>query len=188
MKLLSIAVAAAAMACAAGAAEAQTSGGRQPGAFIGVGVGSFAFEAPLGDIYGSGGIELRGGYNVNKYLAVSAEALFPSQQYEGDGGRLYVSDVAKTKSVYGLFVEPRLPIGNVFGIYGRIGYVSASVKDVPTGSFGYYLRDQALNGLAFGGGVDVDLGKHVTIAFDLQMYDTDANEAGGAGLILKGRF
>lgn len=187
MKLLSIAVAAAAMACAAGAAEAQTSGGRQSGAFVGVGVGSFAFEAPMGDIYGSGGIELRGGYNINKYLAVSAEALFPSQQYEGDGGNLYVSDVAKTKSVYGLFVEPRLPIGNVFGIYGRIGYVVATVEDVPTYSR-YYLDDLTMNGLAFGGGVDVDLGKHVTIAFDLQMYDTDAKEAGGAGLIVKGRF
>lgn len=204
MKFLgsSAAAAAAAALFISGAAEAQRADaglttpapkseqhGRQSGFFAGVGVGSYAYESPDLGTYGSGGIEVRAGYNFNKYLSVSGSAMVPTSHYKDESYNFTIATIGKVKSAYGVFVEPRLPLGDVFGLFARVGYVSAKLEDVPERRpmGNYALIDHDNSGLALGAGIDFDIGRHVTVALDLTTYNADL-KAAGAGLMAKARF
>lgn len=165
-----------------------TERGRQAGFFLGGGAGSSAIDDPvLGETYGFGELQIRGGYIFNKYLSVSAQAAIPLESYEsGNGGGLYLSDDVELNSELGIFLEPRLPLGDVVGLYARVGYISTEFTFYD--QFGGGEFDLSSEGIAYGVGIDFDFGRHVTLAFDLTAYDTDFNSAGGAGIIVKGRF
>lgn len=163
--------------------------GRQPGLFAGVGIGSYAYDSPDLGAYAAGGIEVRGGYNFNKYVSVSASALLPTSYFQDDSYNFTTATVGKVKSNLGVFVEPRLPLGDVVGLYARIGYVASKLEDVPERRSGgsYALVDHDQSGLALGAGIDFDIGRRLTLSFDVTSYNTDL-KAAGAGLTLKGRF
>lgn len=195
MKLIVLALAAT-VACAAAHAQSATQApaaqGRQPGVFLGAGIGSFAFQDDAGTTYGVGGLEVRGGYNFNKYLGLSVEALFPSQTYEGDGTSLYYTDNIDVDPAYGIYLEPRLPLGRVVGLYGRVGYFNTTIKNVlvnyGNGGCCRPPHNESVSALAYGGGIDFDFGGSVTIALDLTGYSSNIDSTAGAGLMLEKRF
>lgn len=180
-------------AIAAGSAApalAETGDWRQAGFYLGAGpAGSAIGNDAADEAIGFSSIQLRGGFILNKYLSFEGQAALPlGNALLVDDGFNDIEEVedVELKSEYGLFVQPRLPIGKSAGVYARLGYMSQTVDfntDGPGPSF-----EVESDGAAVGLGVDFDIGRHFTIAIDYTVMDSEYDAAASGGLFLKGRF
>lgn len=163
---------------------------RQPAFYLGAGpAGSAIGNDAADEAIGFSTIQLRGGFVVNKYLSFEAQAALPlGNALLMDNGFDSIEEIddVELKSEYGLFVQPRLPIGKSAGLFARVGYMSQTVEFNAVGPGPAFEVES--DGAAVGLGVDFDIGRHFTIAIDYTVMDGEFDAAGSGGLFLKGRF
>lgn len=171
-------------------AMAETGDWRETAFYLGAGpAGSAIGNDAADEAISFSSIQLRGGFILNKYISFEAQAALPlGNALLVDDGFNDIEEIedVELRSEYGLFVQPRLPIGKSAGIFARLGYMSQTVEfntDGPGPSF-----EVESDGAAVGVGVDFDIGRHFTIAIDYTVMETEFDNAGSGGLFLKGRF
>jgi len=180
-------------AIAAGAvapAFAEEGGWRESAFYLGAGpAGSAIGNDDADEAIGFSSIQLRGGFIVNKYISFEAQAALPlGNAILVDDGFNDIEEIddVDLKSEYGVFVQPRLPLGKSVGIFARLGYMSQTVEFSSNGPGGPFEVES--DGPAVGLGIDFDIGRHFTIAVDYTVMDTEFDNAASGGLFLKGRF
>ncbi len=104
-----------------------------------------------------------GGYKFNENFAVEANYT--------DLGRIDFNGVSAKNKVYSLDGIARAPLGNNFGVYGKVG-VAYAQRDFNNG-----LGDEDKTGLKLGVGVDYALTKNVSLRAEATRFNNmpDAN-------------
>jgi opacity protein-like surface antigen len=150
------AVAAAAMLAAPTAAHAQW--------YANLGYSQYEIDDADAEV---GGVTGRLGYNLTPNFGVEGEATFGVDDDDG----------VELDNALGAFAVGRIPLGQNFGIHGRVGYSTVEV-DTPLGA----IDD---DGVAYGAGVSWQATPGLGIRADYTRFEGDADADGGslAGVI-----
>jgi len=97
----------------------------------------------------TGGITVKGGYNLNKYLGIEARGV--STNIKDDGAKV---------SHYGAYIKPMIPITEDIKTYGLIGYGKSKTSGK--------LRNSDVQGFSWGLGVNYDMTNRVSFFIDYQ--------------------
>jgi opacity protein-like surface antigen len=142
------AVAAAAMLAMPGVASAQN-------VYANLGYTQYDFDGAE-----VGGVTGRLGYNFNQNFGVEGEATFG---VDDDAG-------VELDNSLGAFAVGRIPLGNTFGVHGRVGYQTVDL-DTPGGG----VDD---DGVAYGGGVSWQATPGIGIRADYTRFEGDLDSDG----------
>jgi outer membrane immunogenic protein len=149
------AVAAAALFAAPGMASAQNW-------YAGAGYTQYDFSDADAEV---GGITGRVGYNFTQNFGVEGEATFGVDDDDG----------VELDNAVGAYAVGRIPLGNTFGLHGRVGYQNIEL-DTPTGG----VED---DGVSYGAGVSWQATPGLGIRADYTRFegdeDADAITLGG---------
>ena len=110
---------------------------------------------------------LRGGTELNPYLAVEAQAGLGTQSdvYAASG----VNFDIKVESFYSLFVRPQISINDIASVYGLVGgtYIDVSSSSNNAG----FPSDKGFEkSFSYGAGVDFNISKNVRLNADYIQY------------------
>lgn len=148
------AVAVAAMLAAPNAAHAQW--------YAGAGYTQYEFDnAEVGGVTG------RVGYNFTPHFGVEGEGTFGVDDDDG----------VELDNAVGAYAVGRIPLGNTFGVHGRVGYQTIDV-DTPLGG----VED---DGVSYGGGVSWQATPGLGIRADYTRFegDNDADSISLGGVV-----
>ncbi|MDO5691787.1 MAG: porin family protein [Pseudomonadota bacterium] len=170
-----LAVATLALLCATGV-QAQTAATQGTGVYTELGYSFLRFKdgntGGLKSFKGNGGM-LRGivGYNAHENLAVEGMVGLGVSGKKSRLGEDFYS--AKPKNMFGVFVKPKVALGDSAELYGRLGYASAKFDG----------DDKRRNGVAWGLGAAYRFTPELSITADYMRYHSK-NSAALDGLTL----
>jgi OOP family OmpA-OmpF porin len=158
---------------AALAAQADT----QPGFYVGAGVGTTKVSDDAFD--GSGiddsdtGFKLFGGYDFNQNFAVEVSYLDLGEASISDAGdSLTVGVTALTASAVG-----RLPVSDMFALYGKLGYASYDVKArFSVAGFGSGSGSDSDSDLIYGVGGALSFGGNFEARLEYEALNVDGGD------------
>ncbi len=144
--------------------------------YVGIDYQMGTFEAAGGIEAEPSAIRLRGGTEINPYLAVEAQVGFGA-----DSDKLAKQGVVfdvKMDSFYALFVRPQISLGSVASIYGLVG---ASYVDLSANSNNAVIAsdDGFRHDTAFGAGLDFKVYKNVRLSVDYIEYLSEYSAISG---------
>jgi opacity protein-like surface antigen len=133
-------------------------GAQAQGMYAGLGYSKFALEG--------GGVSLKPslatlklGYEMSPYLAVEGRI--------GAGGTsdtLKINGVSvdmNLESFYAVYAKGTLPLGEMFGVYGLVGYNSVKGK---ASAGGYSVTTDSQSGGSYGAGVEINFTKSMSLS------------------------
>jgi opacity protein-like surface antigen len=127
-----------------------------------------------------GGLELKAGWQFNRYFAVEAEYSFGIVSKSYAQGPFEVE--VELDKQYGAYAVGRLPVSRVIDFYARLGISTATT----TGSVGgTVIQTNEDEGAAYGAGLDFSLARDLVLRADYTAFDIEPEGSGLSFLLLK---
>ncbi len=151
--------------------------------YVGIDFQLGTFEYADGDEAEPSAIRLRAGTEITKYFALEAHAAFGVDDDQLTSDIAGKSVAIELNGLYGVYLRPQLPLGNVASIYGLLGYAYADLSATCSGVLCQESdsQDGFEHDVSFGGGVDVNVYKGTRLSVDYMEY-IDGYTAVSAGI------
>ena len=161
MKLIAIAAASALLMI--GTAHAQQARSAAAGAYAEIGYTQFNIDGGGSDVKPGA---LRGivGYNVHPNVAVEGMLAFGVKEDDVSVGG--VNAEVKLKNALGLYVKPKVNVGEAFEVFGRLGYTRAKVE----ASVGALSGSGSESGFSYGLGANFAFSPRAYVGIDYMRY------------------
>jgi opacity protein-like surface antigen len=138
-----------------------------------------------------GAVRLMLGYSVHPNVAVEGMAAFNANDDSSTVrvGAIPVSVDAELRRSYGLFVKPKIMLGDRFEVFGRLGWVESKIRvsgSVPGAAFS---ASDSGNDVAYGAGANWYFARNVYAGLDyMNWYDKGGTKIDGWTFNIGTRF
>ncbi len=131
------------------------------------------------------------GYSVHPNLAVEGLAAFNANDDNGTVvvGGIPVGVTAELRRSYGLFVKPKIMLGDRLEVFGRLGWLESKIRVSGAAAGAAFSATDSGNDVAYGAGANWYFGRNTYAGVDyLNWYDKGGTKIDGWTFSIGARF